>query len=321
MLADDPRLYTALFGVALPGVIGVSGAVAGWMAGAIARRRRSAGASPRDHDSLRTGFGPALGLGAAFATMTVAFAGWPERWPVSASDWVAPIVVLSAVLAAAVDLFPRPRKRSIATWVGRLAVAGLILYGPLARPRANFWEGSTEILWHAGIALWLLLAWAGADRITNRLRPIGQSALAAIAVAGVVPVVFGAGVTAQSQYAGGLAAAVVGAGLIAVVSAGIVATRSAGSVLVTWLAMVLLISYQYVSEMAWWEFGVIAALPLLLGALVTLPGLRKLSPAKQGWIAVVLAAAGFGAVSGHHVPELRRELTGSGSSIDDYYGY
>ena len=314
---DDPRVYTALFGVIVPGLIGLGCAGIALLVHVVAKRR----AEPDSTRTPRTGYGPALGLGLAFSVVTVAFAGMPARWPVSASDWFAPIVLLSAIAAGAVDLARSPKRRAIIAWLGRAVVLGAVLFGPVARPRINYWQGTDEILWHAGIGLWLVLAWLCVDRLSGRLRPLGSVTAALVLVGGLIPVIFGAGVTGQSQYAGGLAAAIGGAGLIAIVSKGRVSIRAAGSVLVAWLAMALLVSYQFVSEMAWWEFGVIAAIPPVLAGVTLLPGLQKLSPTKQGWIVLVLVSVMTAAVSWQHVPDLYAELTGSRSASDAYWDY
>ena len=322
MLPDDPRVQAGLFGVALPGLIGL---VCMLPAVLVARRgKRQAGdaASSGTRAHSRAGYGPALGLGLAYVAASVGLLGMPDNWPRSTTEWLAPLILLGTLLIALPDLVGPIGTRRLAVWLGRAGFAAAVLVWPIANTRANRWEGSELWLWHAGIGLWLLLAFACMDRVSAKLSPVFTAVVVGLTVVGLIPVVFGAGVTSHPQVSGGMGAAIGAVGVVTILTRGIVPLRGAASLLVVWLTMTLLVSYQFIANMAWWEFGVVASLPLVLATLTILPKIGKLNSNKLGWIAVVITVGLTAAVSGQHVPGLIAELTGSGgSSIDDYYGY
>ncbi len=312
---DDPRVQAALFGVAGPAAIAFAATL-------IAAAAFKASRKP-DHTepSPRAGLGAAIGLAGAFTFATIGLDGVPEGLPVAAADWALPLVAFAGLVAVVHALLGSGRKRHIARWLGRLAIIAAFVLGPMARTRQNFWEGMEAVYWIGGAALWFLLAFAASDRTASKSSPRGHALVTAALAGGLAPVIFGAGVTVQSQVAGAVAAAA--GGIVAatlVLRKSIPPTHAMGTVVVAWLGAMLTLSWQFVAEMAWWEFGVVAAIPLLVAAVDFVPGVRGLSTFKRLVIRLGIVIATTAAVSGQHVPGLIEQLGGGSSgSADDYW--
>jgi hypothetical protein len=313
----DPRIDAAVFGALGPGAIGFVCTIVAWLfARAAARKRETTAPSPR------AGIGPALGVGLGFALASLGLDGIPERAPVGASDWVLPIMGAAIIAACAGELLTKGAKAHALRWLLRLGVVAVIVFGPLKRPWENQWEGVEAAYWLGGITLWMILAFAASDRTAAKASPFAAGLVWTAFIGGLVPVVFGAGVTAQSQIAGGVAAAIGGVTLAAWLGRKTLPhLRAVGTLVVVYTAMLLAVSWQFVSDMAWWELGVIAATPIAIALVDVIPGLRGLSAFKRQAVRIVLVVAATAAVSGHHAPELIRELTGAGGSDDPYGDY
>ena len=312
---DDPRVQSALFGVAGPAAVAFAATLIAAIAFKAARKPDAASVD------TRAGLGAALGVAGAFVLANLGLDGVPDGMPVAAAEWALPIVALAGIVAAIDSLFGSGKKRHAVRWLGRLAIAAALVWGPMARPRQNFWEGAEVAAWIGGGVLWLLLAFAASDRTAAKSTPRGYGLVAVVLAAGLVPVIFGAGVTVQSQVAGAVAAAA--GGIVAaafVMRSSIPTMQTMGTVVIAWLAVVLTLSWQFVAEMAWWEFGVIASIPLLVAAVDLLPWLRTRSAFKRQVIRLGIVIAASASVSGHHVPDLQEQLGGgSSNAADDYW--
>lgn len=313
---DDPRVSGAVFGAAGPFAAAIIATMAGWLA----VRRATRGGTSAGTDS-RSGIGPAVGLGAAFLLATRAWVSWPavDRLPVGASDWAPHVVLLGALVGAVQQAFRGRRSRFLAAWIGRAAVTALVLLGPLARPRENAWDGTAEYLWMAGVVVGMALLFSSFDRLSAKTDARGFSALGLILAAGVIPAVFGAGATVQSQTAGGVAAALAGVGVAAVIARGALAMGGLGTALTAWLAAVLIVSWQFVADMPWWEFGVIASVPVVAAWIDVLPVVRRWSRGRVFWLRALVIAILCAAASGSHVPGLIEQMSGSAPKND--YGW
>jgi hypothetical protein len=305
-----------VFGVVGPFAAAFALALAGWLVARRGRRGKSSGGSV-----ALSGIGPALGLGVAFLLATRAWVGWPavDRLPLGASDWAPHLVLLGALVGAVHQAFAGPRAGVIAAWVGRAAVIALVLLGPLARPRENAWEGTAELLWMGGVAAGMAVLFVSFDRLSARTDARGFTALGLVFAAGLIPAVFAAGATVQSQTAGGVAAALAGVGGAALIARGSIAARGLGTALTAWLTAVLVVSWQFVADMPWWEFGVIASVPVAAAWIDALPFVRRWSRGRVFWLRAVAIAIMCAAASGAHVPGLVEQMTGSAPK--DAYGY
>ncbi len=312
---DDPRVQTALFGVFGPAALAFAATLIAALAFKAAREPGETGPVPR------AGLGAAVGLAGAFVLANLGLDGIPDAMPVAAADWALPIVALAGIVAGVDALVSKGKKRHVVRWLGRLAIVVALVLGPMARPRQNFWEGAEIAAWIGGAAVWMLLAFAATDRTASRSSPRGFAVVAMALAGGLVPVIFGAGVTVQSQIAGAVAAAaggIVAAALL--VRKSIPPLQATGTVVVAWLAVMLALSWQFVAEMAWWEFGVVASIPLLVAAVDLIPGLRGLSDFKRLVIRLGVVIATTAAVSGQHVSGLIEQLGGGSSDpYGDYY--
>jgi hypothetical protein len=324
MSLDDPRLMAGLLGVAGPGVLGLVCSLAAW---AVLRRRGDAApASGQQQPSPRVGIGPALGFGLSYVLASYAWVGLPDlsRLPVGASGWAWPIMVLGTI-AAVVGEFIHPegkggRKGLVLRWLGRGLVVAVVLLGPLKQPRSNYWDGTEAVLWTAGVGLWVLLGHVSFDRLSRRHGTAGFASLGAILTLGLVPAIFGAGVTAQMQIAVGLAASLAGVALAALIVRGPLGSRGLGGALTVWLAVVLTQSWQFVSEMSWTAFGAVAALPVVLAGVDLLPVLRRWPRLRLLVLRMVIVAGVTGWLAAAHVPDLLEQLTGAPDPASDY-GY
>ncbi|MEM1071241.1 MAG: hypothetical protein AAGH71_00270 [Planctomycetota bacterium] len=323
MAIDDPQVQAGVFGVALPAFSGAIGAGLGWLIAGRRDKKLAEAGSSFDEDmkqSPRADALLALGLGGAFAVASLGLVGVPDTWPRAMSEWMLPIVAAGTVAAIVPGLIGRGLPSAVVRWLLRAGfVAGLLAW-PLANTRSNHWEGAEAAAWMAGVAAWLLLSFAAMDRVATRLPRAMVCVVLGLSVAGLIPVVFGAGVTAQPQVSGGLAAGIGVAGVVALISRGIVPLVGAGGVVVAWLASTMFVGWPFVADMAWWEVGLSASLPVLAALPTLVPGLSK-RRAAAGWIAVALVAGATAGVSARHVPDLVSELTGSGqgSDLDDLY--
>lgn len=313
---DDPRVQTALFGVAGPAAIAFAATLIAAIAFKAARK-------PDVSDvSSRAGVGAALGLAGAFVLATLGMGGIPEGMPVAAADWALPVVAIAGLMAALDAILGTGKKTQLVRWLGRLAIIAAFVFGPMARPRVNFWEGAEAFAWIGGAAVWFLLAFAASDRTAAKSTPRGHAIIVMMMAGGLVPVIFGAGVTVQSQVAGAVAA---GAGGIMAATflmrRSIPSTQAMGTVAVAWLGAMLTLSWQFVAEMAWWEFGVVASIPLLVALVDVIPGVRGLSAFKRFAVRAGIVIALTAGVSGRHVPGLVEQLSGGGGSDDPYGDY
>ena len=313
---DDVRAQVALFGVAGPAAIAFVATLLAAIAFKSARK-------PDAKDvTARAGVGSAFGLAGAFVLANVGMDGVPERMPVAAAEWALPLVALAGVLACLDALAFTSTKRHFVRWLGRLVIIAAFVLGPMARTRQNFWEGTEAVLWIGGTVVWFLLAFAASDQTASKSSPRGHAIVAMALAGGLVPVIFGAGVTVQSQVAGAVAAAA--GGIVAatlIMRKSIPPTHAMGTIVVAWVAAMLTLSWQFVAEMAWWEFGVIAAIPLLVAAVDLIPGLKGLSSFKRLAVRLGIVIAATAAVSGHHVPSMYEQLGGGGASDDPYGDY
>ncbi|MEM8756372.1 MAG: hypothetical protein AAGF47_01145 [Planctomycetota bacterium] len=331
MTLDDPKIQAALFGVLLPAIAGGGFATVSLL---LARSKQQAAGDP---DSVGGGLSrsglipsiagllPAVGLGAAYAIASLGLVGVPGSLPRAMVDWLLPIVTAGVLVATVPMLLPRGLPAISGLWLARAAFIAAVLIWPIANTRANHWEGAESIAWHISGAIWLLTAFASMARVSRKASPVMMCVLLGVSIAGLIPVVFGAGVTSHPQVSGGLAAGVGGLGVVAIVARGRLPIAACGSVFVAWLTASLLVGWQFVADMAWWEFGVVAAIPLVLAAATFAPKLRSFGPVRLGVVLVVLAGGMTAAVSARHVPAMVAELTGSragsGDSLDDYYGF
>ncbi|MEO1582976.1 MAG: hypothetical protein AAFR96_00190 [Planctomycetota bacterium] len=311
----DPRLDAVAFGALGPAAIGFTATLAAYLIVRASARKADPSSAPS-----RAGIGPALGVGLAFVLASLGLDGVPERMPVGSADWVLPVMATALLAAVGGELLAKGRKAIAVRWLLRVAVIGVIVAGPLSLPIKNRWEGGETVAWVGGIALWMLLAFAASDRTASRSSPPSSVLVWHALIGGLVPVIFGAGVTAQSQIAGGVAAGLGGVLVAAWLGRkALPPMRAVGGVVVPYIAMLLLVSWQFVSDLAWWEFGVIAATPLAIALIDLVPVVRKLSAFKRFVGRMLLVIAATAAVSGHHVPALVGELTGSSSSSEDAY--
>lgn len=312
---DDPRVQAALFGVAGPAALAFAATFVAAAAFKAARKPDASVVSPR------AGIGAVLGLAGAFVLANLGIDGVPDGMPVAAAEWALPLVVLAGLVAVVDASVGSGKKAHIARWVGRFAIIAAFVFGPMARPRQNFWEGTEVVAWIGGAALWFMVAFAASDRTASQSSPRGHAIITMLLAGGLLPVIFGAGVTVQSQIAGAVAAAA--GGIIAatlIMRKSIPPTHAMGTVVVAWLGAMLTLSWQFVAEMAWWEFGVVASIPLLIAAVDLIPGIRGLSAFKRLIVRVCIVIALAAGVSGQHVPDLQAQLGGGTSdAADDYW--
>ncbi|MEO0631609.1 MAG: hypothetical protein AAFY46_12920 [Planctomycetota bacterium] len=312
---DDPRAQVALFGVAGPAAIAFVATLIAAVAFKAAKKPESGETSPR------AGLGAAFGLAGAFVLANLGMDGLPEGMPVAAAEWALPLVAVAGVVACVQAVCIKGTTRHVVCWLGRAAIIAAFVFGPMARTRQNFWEGIEAVYWIVGVAGWFVLAFAASDRTVSKSSPRGHALVVMATAGGLVPVIFGAGVTVQSQVAGAVAAAA--GGIVAatfLMRKSIPASPAMGTVFIAWLGAMLTLSWQFVAEMAWWEFGVVASIPLLVAAVDVIPRLRGLSTSKRLVVRLGVVIATTAAVSGHHVPGLIEQLGGGGSDpADDYW--
>ncbi|MEL7483203.1 MAG: hypothetical protein AAFN41_02495, partial [Planctomycetota bacterium] len=198
---DDPRAQVALFGVAGPAAIAFVATLIAAVAFKAAKKPESGETSPR------AGLGAAFGLAGAFVLANLGMDGLPEGMPVAAAEWALPLVAVAGVVACVQAVCIKGTTRHVVCWLGRAAIIAAFVFGPMARTRQNFWEGIEAVYWIVGVAGWFVLAFAASDRTVSKSSPRGHALVVMATAGGLVPVIFGAGVTVQSQVAGAVAAA------------------------------------------------------------------------------------------------------------------
>ncbi|MEL6498495.1 MAG: hypothetical protein AAF937_03845 [Planctomycetota bacterium] len=313
---DDPRAQIAVFGIAGPAAIAFVATLVAAIAFRAGRRVDPGTASPR------AGVGAAFGFAAAFVFANLGMDGVPDRWPVAAAEWALPLLALAGVTACLDALIFTGKKRHVVRWAGRAMIIAAFIFGPMSRTWQNFWEGTEAAFWIGGVVAWFAIAFAASDRTASKSTARGHALVAMVTAGGLVPVIFGAGVTVQSQVAGAVAAAAGGiAAATFLARKSVPGTHAMGTAFIAWTAVVLTLSWQFVAEMAWWEFGAVASIPLLVAAVDVVPGLRGLSAGKRLAIRLVVAAAVSAGVSGHHVPGLLEQVSAGADASDPYGDY
>ncbi len=126
-------------------------------------------------------------LGAAFLAGVVPIIGrWPEFPPVSAEEWLLSIALAAVVLALLDAVLPSRWWSALLVSIGMVALAYVITQGPLASASRRWGEGSTRLLWFAGVMAALVVP-AVLVRSGTRAAPHGGSIFAlGIVTAGTI---------------------------------------------------------------------------------------------------------------------------------------
>jgi hypothetical protein len=141
-----------------------------------------------------------VAVGVAFLAGVVPIIGrWPEFPPVSSEEWLPPLALGAVALGLLDGFLPARWWGALLVSLGVVALALVIVEGPLASASRQWGEGSTRLLWFGGVMAALVIP-AVLVRSGMRRAPNGGSVFAlGVAVAGTIACFVLAGSAKLSQ--------------------------------------------------------------------------------------------------------------------------
>lgn len=309
---NEAQLREGLLNVAVPGLSGALSVLITFWIASIVRKKDEHSKLAKKLERL----GPVLGLSAAYITVLAIYPTLNLTGG-SASDRQG-VIVLAAVLFAIIEsLTSRATVQPTVRWLGRLVLIGGVLGYQYMSIRRQWDPGIETIAWHAGIGLWMLLAFGALDRLSTKTTITPAALSLAVVPMLALPSIFDAGAASNWQVAMGVGFSLVGIALAGVVFRGRSIGQAIGTVYIVWLSGVL-VACHFVSYMPLWHACVLAATPLLMVVPEFVP---KLKGKTQAGVRFALLAAACIAISWSSVPSFVDALTGQSSEDDfDIYG-
>lgn len=309
---NEAQLREGLLNVAVPGLSGALSVLITFWIASIVRRKDEHSKLAKKLERL----GPVLGLSAAYITVLAIYPTLNLTGG-SASDRQG-VIVLAAVLFVIIEsLTSRATVQPTVRWLGRLVLIGGILGYQYMSIRRQWDPGTETIAWHAGVGLWMLLAFGALDRLSMKTTITPAALSLAVVPMLALPSIFDAGAASNWQVAMGVGFSLVGIALAGAVFRGRSIGQAIGTVYIVWLSGVL-VACHFVSYMPLWHACVLAATPLLMVVPEFVP---KLKGKAQVVVRFALLAAACIAISWASVPSFVDALTGQSSEDDfDIYG-
>ncbi|GAB5495115.1 MAG: hypothetical protein Phyf2KO_01950 [Phycisphaerales bacterium] len=309
---NEAQVREGLLNVAVPGLFGALSVLITFWIASIVRKKDEHSKLAKKLERL----GPVLGLGAAYITVLAIYPTLNLTGG-SASDRQGVIVIAAILFAIIESLTSRATVQPTVRWLGRLALVGGVLGYQYMSIRRQWDPGTETIVWHAGIGLWMLLAFGALDRLSAKTTITPAALTLAIVPMLALPSIFDAGAASNWQVAMGVGFSLVGIALAGLVFRGRSIGQAIGTVYIVWLSSVL-VACHFVSYMPLWHACVLASTPLLMVVPEFVPKLKSRS---QTVVRYALLAAACIVISWASVPSFFDALTGKSSGDEfDYYG-
>lgn len=309
---NEAQLREGLLNVAVPGLSGALSVLITFWVASIVRKKNEHSKLSKKLERL----GPVLGLAAAYIAVLAIYPTLNLTGG-SASDRQGLIAIAAVLFAIIESLTTRATVQPTVRWLGRLALVGGVLGYQYVSIRRQWAAGTETIAWHAGIGLWMLLAFGALDRLSSKATLTPVALTLAIVPMLALPSIFDAGASSNWQVAMGVGFSLVGIALAGLVFRGRSIGHAIGTVYIVWLSGVL-VACHFVSYMPLWHACVLAATPLLMVVPEFVP---KLKGKSQTFARFLLLAAACISISWAAVPSFVEALTGKSSGDElDYYG-